>query len=248
MRHRVLAFVAALVWAVSPSAAFAPPLEPGRLAGEVLEFRIRWGILTAGNAVLEVLAEKGQRLRFRATARTLPLLDKIYPVEDLVESSVQLPGLSVLRYFKRSREGWRAPREEEVLFDPQAGTSRHFRNGQPRRSLNVPEGVQDPLSSFYWYRAQPLSGTTPVALDVTDGNKLITGTVAVLGRETVETPAGTFQTVLVEPKLEGIGGVFKKSPGARVLIWLTDDQWRRPVKLQSKVVVGHFTAELTKVR
>ena len=54
--------------------------------------------------------------------------------------------------------------------------------------------------------------------------------------------------MLVEPKLEGIGGVFKKSPGARVLIWLTYDARRLPVKLQSKVAVGHFTAELTKVR
>ena len=69
----------------------------------------------------------------------------------------------------------------------------------------------------------------------------------VLDRVVVKTPAGTFNTVRIEPKIEGVGGVFKKSPGARVLIWLTDDRWRRPVKLQSKVVVGHFTAELVEI-
>lgn len=248
MSHRVLAFVALLFAVALPASALAPPPNPGRLSGEVLEFRVRWGVITAGTASLEALPEKGGRLRLRARAQTLPLLDAVYPVQDLVESSVLLPDLKVLRYYKKAKEGWGRTREDEVLFDLRSGTTQHFRNGEARRRLNVPPGVQDPLSSFYWYRTRPVADDAPVALDVTDGSKLVTGTVSVLGREVVETPAGTFRTVLVEPRIEGIGGVFRKSPGARILIWLTDDEWRRPVKLQSKVVVGHFTAELTRIR
>ena len=63
-------------------------------------------------------------------------------------------------------------------------------------------------------------------------------------RETVEVPAGSFDTWLLEPSLEHVGGVFKKSPNARMRIWITADQRRILVKLSSKVIVGHFTAEL----
>ncbi|MBI5017799.1 MAG: DUF3108 domain-containing protein [Deltaproteobacteria bacterium] len=245
MVHRTLA----LLWLVlaAPALALAPPPDLARLVGERLEFRIRWGVIPAGTAYLEVLPDTGGRLRFRARAQTLPLLDRIYPVQDLVESTVLAAEHRVLRYYKKAKEGWGRAREDEVLFDPGAGTARFFKDGEARRTLNVPPGVQDPLSCFYWYRTRPVVDDRPVSLDVTDGSKLITGTVTVLGRETVETPAGSFQTVLVEPRIEGIGGIFKKSPGARILVWLTDDSWRRPVKLQSKVIVGHFTAELTKI-
>jgi hypothetical protein len=247
MIHRALALLCFLCAAV-PSLAMEPPPDLSRLAGETLEFRIRWGVITAGSASLEVLPEKGGQLRFRARAQSLPLLSHIYPVEDLVESTVTLSGLRVQRYYKKSKEGWGDAKEEEVLFDRKAGTTRFFKAGTLKRTLNVPDTVQDPLSCFYWYRTQPVADDSPVSLDVTDGSKLITGLVSVVRRETVETPAGTFKTVVVEPKIEGIGGVFKKSPGARIFVWLTDDEWRRPVKLQSKVIVGHFTAELTKIR
>jgi hypothetical protein len=228
------------------SAVKPPALDA--LAGELLEFRVRWNFITAGTASLEVVAEKGGRIRFRALAKTLPLLAKIYPVEDLVESTVTLPGPQVVRYYKKSREGWRDPREVEVLFDHTAGRAKSVKNGGPAREIGVPSDVQDPLSCFYWYRASAVKDDSPVTLALSDGGKVVTATVVVLGRETVETPAGIFKTVIVEPKIKGIGGVFRKSPGARVLIWLTDDEWRRPVKLQSKVIVGHFTAELVSYR
>lgn len=249
MRHRFLILFALLILMLpAPALPLSKPPALASLAGELLEFRVRWNFITAGTASLEVVAEKGGRLRLRALARTLPILDMIYPVEELVESSVTLPGPQVVRYYKKAREGWRNPRVDEVLFDHATGRAKSFKNGAAVREVDVPSDVQDPLSCFYWYRAFALKDDAPVTLELSDGGKVVTGTVIVLGRETVETPAGTFKTVIVEPKIEGVGGVFRKSPGARVLIWLTDDEWRRPVKLQSKVIVGRFTAELVSYR
>lgn len=229
----------------------SPGLEaPPRLAslqGETLEFRVRWGVIPAATASLAVLPAGDGTVRLRAVARTLAYIDSVFPVRDEIESTLRLAGTSALRYRKVAREGWGKTREDEIHFDETAGIARAFRDGQPRKSLLVPPGIQDPLSCFYAYRALDLPGDEEARLDITDGKRLITGTVAVLGRETVETPAGRFRTVLVEPRLEGIGGIFKKSPGARILLWITDDGWRRPVKLQSEVVVGSFTAELTRV-
>ena len=69
-----------------------------------------------------------------------------------------------------------------------------------------------------------------------------------MGRETLKTPAGTFDTIIVEPVLEGVGGIFKKSPGATLRVWLTDDAYRYPVKVKSDVAVGSFTALAAEIR
>ncbi|MBE0617157.1 MAG: DUF3108 domain-containing protein [Proteobacteria bacterium] len=229
------------------SPALEPPPTLASLQGETLEFSVRWGPLPAATASLAVLPAGDGVVKFRASARTLAYIDTVYPVRDQIESTVRLLGPAVLRYRKIAKDGWGKSREDEIRFDDTLGLARAFRNGNPRKTLLVPPGVQDPLSCFYAYRALDLPGDEVARLDITDGSRLVTGTVAVLKRETVQTPAGTFRTVLVEPRIEGIGGVFRKSPNARILIWLTDDGWRRPVKLQSEVAVGSFTAELIRL-
>lgn len=239
-------FVLAL--AANSSTALEPPPDLRSLVGESLEFRARWGLIPAATASLEVLDAGQDRVKFLARARTLPYIDAIYPVRDWVESTFLLPGLRSLRYHTRSKQGWGRSHETEVVFDPHSGKASYFRDGVPLRSLRVPDDVQDPLSCFFAYRVLDLPGDEDARLEITDGKKVITGVVCVLGRERVETPAGTFDTVLIEPKIEGISGIFKRSPGARILIWLTDDRWRRPVKMKSKVSVGHFTAELAEIR
>jgi len=221
------------------------PLDTEIFAGEKLEFRIRWGFITAGAASLEVSEDSEGWMTFSARAQSLPVLDAIYPVRNLMESTVELPGVKTRRYYKRVKEGWGKERDEEMLFDPAFGHVRHFKRGKLRHEVKVPEGVQDPLSCLYWYRIQPAKGTLPVYVDIADGSRLVTGSVSILRKERVETPAGTFDTVVVEPRMEGIGGVFEKSPGARIFVWLTDDARRMPVKLQSEVMIGSFTAELT---
>jgi hypothetical protein len=70
------------------------------------------------------------------------------------------------------------------------------------------------------------------------------GKATVIKRETITLVSGTYDTYLVEPDLKHIGGVFQKSPHAKLKIWVTADSRRIPVKVRSKVVVGSFVAEL----
>ena len=62
-----------------------------------------------------------------------------------------------------------------------------------------------------------------------------------LGREQVETPAGTFKCVAIEPILKA-GGIFKNK--GRLVIWLTDDERRMPVLMKSKVAIGSISVVL----
>jgi hypothetical protein len=53
--------------------------------------------------------------------------------------------------------------------------------------------------------------------------------------------AGTFNCVLVEPLMKE-GGLFKSE--GRIIIWMTNDERKIPVKVSTKVVVGSIDAEL----
>ena len=62
------------------------------------------------------------------------------------------------------------------------------------------------------------------------------------GRETVTVDAGTFDCIMIEPMVVE-GGLFK-SEGS-IIIWLTDDEVKMPVKVKTKVIIGSIDADLT---
>jgi hypothetical protein len=113
-----------------------------------------------------------------------------------------------------------------------------------REPIAITTGTFDPLSIFYWFRSIDLSADRRIQRPVTDGRKHVMGLAQIIRQETVTVPAGTFDTLLIEPDLTHVGGVFEKSPDAGIQLWVTADNRRLPVKLASKVVVGHFTGEL----
>jgi hypothetical protein len=224
-----------------------PPPTPSELIGERLEFSVRWGLLRVASAVLEVESTGDGQITFRATARTRSIVEALYPVRDLVESTVWLPDMRVDRYLKQGRTGRKEERRVEIIFDVENGLAQYTKNGEARDPIEVPPGVQDPLSGLYAFRTLEVNDEQNIELDVTDGKKVTRGRLTVIGREQITTPAGTFNTVVIEPSLEGIGGVFETSPNAKATIWVTEDEWRRPVKLKGKVSVGSFTAVLVDV-
>ena len=62
-----------------------------------------------------------------------------------------------------------------------------------------------------------------------------------LGRQRIEVDAGTFDCIIIEPLMKE-GGLFKSE--GRVVIWLTDDDRKIPVKVSTRVVIGSIDAEL----
>ena len=66
--------------------------------------------------------------------------------------------------------------------------------------------------------------------------------VKVLGRETVKLKSGTFDCFKVQPILLG-EGLFKAK--GEVIIWLSADERRIPVKMKSKIFIGAISATMT---
>jgi len=63
-------------------------------------------------------------------------------------------------------------------------------------------------------------------------------------REKIKIGENTYDTYLLEPELREVGGVFEKSKGAKLQVWVSADERKIPVRVKSKVAVGSFIGEL----
>lgn len=66
--------------------------------------------------------------------------------------------------------------------------------------------------------------------------------IEVLERDTIDVPAGRFETVVIHPIIKG-GGIFKESANARM--WISDDPRRLIVQMKSNFAFGTVTLRLT---
>jgi hypothetical protein len=216
-------------------------------AGERLTFVLKWTVIPAGQAILEVLPREQvagrQANHFVLKARSNAFVDAFYMVRDRIDAWSDVGMHQSLLYRKNQHEGG-TRRDITVAFDWEAMTAQYSNRGEARKPIPITGDTFDPLSAFYFFRCLDLTVGGRVRRSVTDGKQHQLGIADVIRRETVSVPAGTFDTFLVEPDLAHVGGVFEKSPDAKIQVWVSADDRRLPVKLKSKVIVGSFSGEL----
>ncbi len=215
-------------------------------AGEKMVFQVRWAFIVAGEAVIEVLpaetfnGEESYHFVFRA--RTSPFVDIFYKVRDRVDSYTDM-NMTHSLYYKKKHEG-HSHKEAAVEFDWEKQEARYSEGGNAREPISMVPGTFDPLSVFYAFRIRAVNNEFEMGIPVTDGKKCIVGKASLTGRERIKVAGVYYDTFLVEPEIEHIGGVFEKSKDARLQIWVTADGRCIPVRIRSEVVVGSFVADL----
>ncbi|MGH7624148.1 MAG: DUF3108 domain-containing protein [Gemmatimonadaceae bacterium] len=153
----------------------------------------------------------------------------MFKVDDALESWFDKSTLSSRRFI-------------QTINEVNYHTKRYY-DIYPERSLMQQKGdtmkasVSDPLddaSFLYFVRTVPLEvGQTYTYQRYfrPDKNPVI---VKVLRRETVTVPAGTFNTVVIQPIIKS-GGLFAE--GGEAQMWLTDDSRRMMVQFKAKIPV-----------
>ena len=215
--------------------------------GERLTYVIKWSAIPVGRAELAILdgaPEIGApAYLFQVSVRSYPIVDLVYKVRDHIESYTDRSMTHALLYRKKQREG-RHKRDVSVRFDWHRSRAHYYSEGRHKKTVTLQPGTFDPLSVFYAFRLHSLTNALEVEAPVTDGKKCVIGRARVIKREKVKVRAGEFDTFLVEPDLQHIGGIFERGKNAKLHLWVTADARRIVVKAKSKVAVGHFVAEL----
>jgi hypothetical protein len=210
--------------------------------GEKLVFDVNYGFITAGEAVLEIPAYDtvaGRRcFRVEFRVNSLPSFSWIYRVADRYVTFIDEQTISPWRFEQHVREGSYS-RDFFAEFD-----QRHNTATTPEGEYAVPPYVHDILSAFYYARTFDYSSMRPGdRLRLYNFYKDTTNELAVkfLGRQELEVTAGTFRTIVIEPLVKE-GGLFKSE--GRIVIWLTDDERKMPVRVNTKVIIGSIDTEL----
>lgn len=210
--------------------------------GERLVFDVSYGPITAGEAVMavpkyETIAGR-TCYRVEFTVRSLKSFDWIYEVRDQYLTFVDSQAIAPLRFEQHIREGTYR-RDFTADFDQVRNIARTSEGDHP-----IPEYVHDIMSAFYYARTLEYSGMKPgdyVTLYNFYKDTSHELRVKFLGRQELEVAAGTFKTIVVEPLVKE-GGLFKSE--GRIVIWLSDDERKIPVRVNTKVVIGSIDVEL----
>lgn len=179
---------------------------------------------------------------FIMTSRTYEFIDVFYKVRDRIEGFADESMTNSVLY-KKTQDGKRK-RRITVNFDWEKLQARYSNIDERGEPVAILPGSFDPLSVFYAFRLFLLKEGKEIEAAVTDGRKCIVGKAKVIQREKIKVKDAVYDTFLVEPDLEQLGGVFEKSRNAKVQIWVTADGASIPVRVKSEVLVGSFVAEL----
>jgi hypothetical protein len=218
--------------------------------GETLTYNVSWSnVLSAGTVTMSVerseLPEGREVLRFVVRGRTKGMVDKVFPVNDVVQSVFDPLLMQSLSYSLRESYG-RKKRLRVTEFDHAKRTAVYRLNEDPPETLTISDPVQDGLSLIYVLRTkEDLAIGRHMEIDVVDSGKNWTMEVSVLDREKVATPAGKFDTIKVRTSPKDKEVIKKKR---EVFLWLTDDDRKIPVLMKSKLKVGSFVFELADMK
>lgn len=211
--------------------------------GEKLTFDVKYGFVTAGIAVMQIPKIKriSGRDAYHVTfeVNTVPSFDWIFKVRDRYETYIDVEGLFPWRFEQHIREGGYS-RDFSAFFDQRKGKAKTSEG-----EYEIPKYVNDIVSAFYLARTfdySRLKINDRIHLKNFYKDKVYDLDVKYHGKEVIEVGAGKFSCIIVEPLVQE-GGLFKNE--GNIIVWLSDDDLRVPVKVKTKVVIGSIDAELT---
>jgi hypothetical protein len=206
------------------------------LSGETLDYELKWLKITGGSARMTIGQLDDGRIRITSVGKSSPGFSRIFKVRDEIETIVAKDDFSTLRYLKKLDEQGDKHEELTTITEGVASRIRH----KKVKNVQVPRPVYDPISLIYHLRTLDLAPGKNHDFTVIADGRVYNVHAKVVRRETVTTPAGKFNTVVVEPEMES-GGAKREE---KMWIWYSEDERRLPVRIRTEVNFGSITATL----
>ena len=214
-------------------------------AGEKVSFSVYYAVagiyVNAGTATftntLETLNSK-PTYHIVGEGNTNSSYDFLYKVRDRYETYIDTATLQALKFVRNVNEGGHKI-YQNVTFNKTANTA-VTNDGV----FKVPPCVQDVVSSVFYSRNidfSKLQYNDKIAFNMFLDNEVYSMYIRYLGRETIKTKYGKFNSIKFKPLLIK-GTIFEG--GENMTVWVTDDQNHIPVRIESPISVGKVKIDM----
>lgn len=218
-----------------------PPLKVPFKVGEEARYEVKFGFLKVGSATMQIpRIEKVRGIdawhsSFRIEGGTIG-----FRVKNIIESWIDTASFTSLRFHQTLDEG---PRDRIRKYEiyPDKRTYVEMEKDPPRTHKSVSHPLDDG-SFLQFIRSVPLVVGKTYRFNNyfrPDRNPV---TIRVLRHERVKVPAGTYNTIVIQPIIK-TSGIFSENGQAEV--WISDDDRRIVVQLKSKLSFGSINLYLT---
>lgn len=231
-----------------------PKVDPFRI-GEKVTLNLSYFNIVAGEMDIEVkpfAQVNGEKAyHFEVRAKSNSFFDRIYAVDDKAVTYVSYDTLVPYNLVISLKESKQLA-ETRTLFDWKTNKATYWKKritkeGEENKKIewDIQAYSQNVISVAYYLRTFQIEPGKKLAIRVVDEGKNIVFTGEVLRRETLDTEIGKIKTVVIQPKIT-VDGVF--SPIGDVTMWLTDDDRKFIVRLESKIKIGTIVAKLKSIQ
>jgi len=205
--------------------------------GEVLRYRVTYGFVDAGEAIMEVKSttKKGDNrplYHVVGTGRTLGGFNAVYKVNDKYESYIDQQSIMPWLFIRDVNEGGYKINQEYVFQQDKYAVN----TGD--KTYKTPMGIQDMVSSFYKARTLNFEGMkkgqTFEFKTFMDG-EVFNLKIKYVGDENIKIRKGHFKCHKFVPVVQ-TGRYFEKEDD--VNFWVTADKNKIPVLVKAKIPVG----------
>ncbi len=242
------------------TAVISAQAEPGRVfAGETMTYEGKISRLKISVSVAEMIftatANPGSKeLTVKTDATSKGTLLKLfrYSFAQNYVSTIDLENFRISATKKRDVQKERV-RESDAIFDyteksvTWIETDPKDRNRPPRRIASDLTGdTHDMVSAIYALRMQPLVVGKRFDLTVSDSGLIYKVPVVVTARQQQETELGKVWCFKIEPEIFGRGRLIEQK--GKMIVWLTDDTRRIPVKARIDSQYGKIEIKLKSYR
>ena len=221
-------------------------------AGETLSYDVSWSMafVTAGTATLRVVDKHAsygsQAYYILGEGRPTAMLAKLYSLYYKADSLLDVYSLTSQRGSVYSDENGRKRMKalrfnadgRTALFEMQTSTNM-------KKDIAVPPQSQDALSALFALRAMTLSPGMTIKMPVCISDTVYSMSALVVVREDVKTGMGTQHALKIRPIVTDATG---KPAGRGLVLWLSDDARKTPLRLQADLAVGSFNLVLREAK
>ncbi len=245
MTRRTTALAIALLLAAIQVA--AEPLDKA----QTLQYRLAWNGFSAARATIRVIPDRlggFASYTVETTAKTNRFVDLFYSFRGRARviflARNQVP---VQFYYDRQIRGVRS--RTVVDFDLRQGRakSRYVKGGVTKKQLDLPSSnLFDPISAIFHARRGPSHIGSHSGYDIFTGESRYRVELTVVGRDTIEVPAGTFAALRITPSVMKVFDD-RRPPDPRLrqaTIWVSDDPEHILLQIRSEIFIGAITLDL----